>query len=66
MIYRDNPVVIEPNMVIFMHMILLDWDNKLAMSVGDTVLTRAGGCETLTQAGAGAGGELRADVGRVL
>ena len=53
MIYRDNPVVIEPNMVIFMHMILLDWDNKLAMSVGDTVVTTAEGCETLTQLGQG-------------
>lgn len=48
MVFRDNPVVVQPNMVIFMHMILLDWDRKLAMSVGDTVLTTAEGCETLT------------------
>ena len=34
MIYKDNPVVLQPNMVIFMHMILLDWDQRLAMSVG--------------------------------
>ncbi len=53
MIFRDNPVVVQPNMVIFMHMILLDWDNKLAMSVGDTVLTTAAGCETLTRLGQG-------------
>ena len=53
MIFRDNPVVVQPNMVIFMHMILLDWDNKLAMSVGDTVLTTADGCETLTRLGDG-------------
>ena len=53
MIFRDNPVVVQPNMVIFMHMILLDWDNKLAMSVGDTVLTTAAGCETLTKLGQG-------------
>ena len=53
MIFRDNPVVVQPNMVIFMHMILLDWDNKLAMSVGDTVLTTAEGCETLTKLGQG-------------
>ena len=51
MIYQDNPVVIEPNMVIFMHMILLDWDRRLAMSVGDTVLITSGGCETLTKLG---------------
>ena len=49
MIFRNNPVVVQPNMVIFMHMILLDWDNKLAMSLGDTVLTTADGCETLTR-----------------
>ena len=53
MIYRDNPVAVEPNMVIFMHMILLDWDRRLAMSVGDTVLVTAGGCETLTKMGTG-------------
>ncbi len=53
MIYRDNPVVVEPNMVIFMHMILLDSDTMLAMSVGDTVLTTPAGCETLTQLGQG-------------
>ena len=53
MIYRDNPVAVEPNMVIFMHMILLDWPNKLAMSLGDTVITTADGCETLTRLGDG-------------
>ena len=53
MIFRDNPVVVQPNMVIFMHMILLDSDTKLAMSVGDTVLTTAEGCETLTRLGQG-------------
>ena len=53
MIYQGNPVEVQPNMVIFMHMILLDWDSKLAMSVGDTVLTTAEGCETLTRLGDG-------------
>ena len=51
MIYKDNPVVLQPNMVIFMHMILLDWDRRLAMSVGDTVLVTANRCETLTKMG---------------
>ena len=51
MIFRDNLVVVQPGMVIFMHMILLDWDNKLAMSVGDTVLTTGTGYETLTRLG---------------
>ena len=53
MIYKDNPVVLQPNTVIFMHMILLDWERKLAMAVGDTVLVTAGQCETLTKMGTG-------------
>ena len=53
MIYKDNPVVLQPNMVIFMHMILLDWERKLAMAVGDTILVTAGECETLTKMGTG-------------
>ena len=53
MIYKDNPVVLQPNTVIFMHMILLDWERKLAMAVGDTVLVTADGCETLTKMGTG-------------
>ena len=51
MIFQDNPTVVQPNMVIFMHMILLDWDNRLAMAVGDTVLVTPEGCETLTRMG---------------
>ena len=53
MIYKDNPVVLQPNTVIFMHMILLDWERKLAMAVGDTVLVTGGECETLTKMGTG-------------
>ena len=53
MIYAGNPVVVEPNMVIFMHMILLDWDHNLAMAFGDTVVVTPAGCETLSQMGTG-------------
>jgi|TARA_B100000809_G_scaffold116390_1_gene114606 Xaa-Pro dipeptidase len=53
MIYAGNPVVVEPNMVIFMHMILLDWDRHLAMAFGDTVVVTPTGSETLTQMGTG-------------
>ena len=53
MIYRDNPVVLQPNMVVFMHMVLLDWDRRLAMAVGDTVVVTPDGCETLTKMGTG-------------
>ena len=53
MIYAGNPVAVEANMVIFMHMILLDWDHNLAMAFGDTVVVTPGGCETLTKMGTG-------------
>ncbi len=38
MIYSGNTTVIEPGMVIFMHMILVDAANKLTMSLGETGL----------------------------
>ena len=53
MIYAGNPVVVEPNMVVFMHMILLDWDRHLAMAFGDTVVVTPTGSETLTKMGTG-------------
>ncbi len=53
MIYAGNPVVVEPGMVIFMHMILLDCDHHLAMALGDTVVVTPDGCETLSQMGTG-------------
>lgn len=48
MIYANNPTPIQPNMTIFMHMILLDWPNQLAMSLGDTIITTPTAPETLT------------------
>src|SRR5690606_23569310 len=36
MIYPGNTTVIEPGMVIFMHMILVDGTNRLTMSYGET------------------------------
>ncbi len=51
MLYTGNPVVIEPNMVIFMHMILLDSDRGLAMSLGETVVVTQSGCESLSRMG---------------
>ena len=49
MLFTGNPVVIVPNMVIFMHMILLDSDRGLAMSPGETVLVTDTGCERLSR-----------------
>ncbi len=40
-------------MVIFMHMILPNWDHNLAMAFGETVVVTPDGCETLTQMGTG-------------
>ena len=48
-----QPVAVEPNVDIFMHMILLDWDHHLAMAFGDTVVVTPDGCETLSQIGTG-------------
>ncbi len=36
MIYHGNPATVEPGMVIFMHMILVDAANELTMSLGET------------------------------
>ena len=39
MFYRGNPVEIEPNMVLFAHMIIMDSDSHTAMCLGQTYLT---------------------------
>ena len=38
MLYTGNPYVIEPGNVFFMHMILMDSENQLAMNLGETYL----------------------------
>lgn len=38
MIFAGNPVVLEPGMVVFMHMILMDDETGLAMSLGETFI----------------------------
>lgn len=50
MLYADNPVVIQPGMVIFMHMILFDLPAELAMTLGETVLVTEAGNERLSRA----------------
>ncbi len=47
MLYTDNPYVIEPGNVFFMHMILMDSDNELAMNLGETYLVTENGNERL-------------------
>jgi len=47
MLYTKNPVVLKPGMVFFMHMILMDSENKLAMNLGETYLITKSGNERL-------------------
>ena len=47
MLYTDNPVILSPGMVFFMHMILMDFDNQLAMNLGETYLVTERGNERL-------------------
>ena len=49
MLYTGNPYVIEPGNVFFMHMILMDSDNNLAMNLGETYLVTERGNERLGQ-----------------
>ncbi len=47
MIYNENPVTLEPGMVFFMHMILMDSKAQLAMNLGETYLVTETGNERL-------------------
>jgi Xaa-Pro dipeptidase len=48
MIFASNPVPLEPSMVIFMHMILLDSETNLAMCLGETFIVTEGEPERLS------------------
>ncbi len=47
MLYTGNPYVIEPGNVFFLHMILMDSTNNLAMNLGETYLVTENGNERL-------------------
>jgi len=47
MLYTENPVILSSGMVFFMHMILMDSDNQLAMNLGETYLVTNDGNERL-------------------
>ena len=47
MIYTGNPLILKPGMVFFMHMILMDSANQLAMNLGETYLVTENGNERL-------------------
>lgn len=50
MLYTGNPVIAEPGMVFFIHMILMDSDSGLAMTLGRTSLVGDRGAEPLSKA----------------
>ena len=47
MLYTGNPYVIKPGNIFFMHMILMDSENNLAMNLGETYLVSESGNERL-------------------
>ena len=47
MLYTGNPYIIKPGNIFFMHMILMDSDNQLAMNLGETYLVTENGNERL-------------------
>lgn len=49
MFYTGNLVIVEPNMVYFLHMILFDSDNGLAMTLGETVHVTEDGSRSLSR-----------------
>ena len=47
MLYTGNPMMLAPGMIFFMHMILMDSENQLAMNLGETYLITEQGNERL-------------------
>ena len=47
MLYTGNPYIIQPGNIFFMHMILMDSNNQLAMNLGETYLVTKSGNERL-------------------
>ncbi len=45
MVWADNAQVLEPGMVFFLHMIRLDDQTGLSMSLGETAIVSEGSCE---------------------
>ena len=47
MLYKGNPYIIEIGNIFFLHMILMDSENQLAMNLGETYLVTNKGSERL-------------------
>jgi Xaa-Pro dipeptidase len=50
MVYAGEPQVLAPNMVFFLHMILLDSGTGLTMSLGETSIVTESDCEPISRA----------------
>ena len=50
MVWKDNPQVLAPGMVFFLHMILLDRRTGLSMSLGETAIVTERACVRVTHA----------------
>ena len=51
MFYADNPAIIQPNMIYFLHMILFDSENSFAMTLGETFRVTENGSQKLSRHG---------------
>lgn len=49
MIYEGNLRVVEPDMALFLHMIIMDSDSETAMTLGQSYVTRDKGPKSLTR-----------------
>jgi Xaa-Pro dipeptidase len=50
MFFEGNPVVVEPGMVFFLHMIVMDSASGTAMTLGRTSIVGERGAEPLSKA----------------
>ena len=50
LIRRGDPLVLEPGMVFFMHMLMVDRERRLMMSLGEQALVTENACEPITHA----------------
>jgi Xaa-Pro dipeptidase len=50
MVWADNPQQLEPGMVFFLHMILIDDSSGYTMSLGETAIVADGACEPVNHA----------------
>ncbi|MFT5113199.1 MAG: Xaa-Pro dipeptidase [Parasphingorhabdus sp.] len=50
LIRMNDPQILEPNMVFFMHMLMVDRDQRLMMSLGEQAIVTDSQCEIITHA----------------